>query len=412
MIFNSQVSADIFFTIIIPTRERVDTLAHSVASALSQDYDNFQVLVSDNYSSDTTEELIKSIKDERLKYIKTQRRVSMSENWEYALSHVDSGWVVILGDDDALLPGALARVNNIVAETGVDAVRSRVCKYIWPGFAGAVYGSLSVGLGRGYEERPSREMLQLVLDGSSGYEELPMLYNGGFVSFNLIKRAKEVSGNFYQSMIPDVYSAIVFSLLTKSYIYSREPLAINGASLHSGGTAIFERNSEKRSYDPAAKFWSEGNIPFHEDLPLLENGRPVNSVKVIVYESFLQARRFFDVSGLQVSHSAQLISLLSDGNSDDVNIISWAKLFSEKHGLPLPKIKKNFFDKFHFKMGNFFKRAFGAVRIYSLRGTSTIPMRNVADAAIVAGVIREIQPSLFGVIRRHIENRIGNGKNA
>jgi len=62
-------------------------------------------------------------------------------------------------------------------------------------------------------------------------------------------------------MTPDVYSGIVFSHLTEEYLYSNEPLAINGASIHSGGTAAFEKKKIKRNYDPAEKFWKEPNIP-------------------------------------------------------------------------------------------------------------------------------------------------------
>jgi glycosyltransferase involved in cell wall biosynthesis len=276
-----------FFTIIIPTRERSDTLMYTLKNALSQDYDQFQVLVSDNASEDDTREKVSSINDSRLKYVNTGRRVSMSENWEFALNHVNMGWITVLGDDDAILPGTLGKVNNIINKTGTSAIRSNGCSYRWPGFNDSNYGSLSISLKRGYETRDSGQMLQKVLDGKIYYNELPLLYNGGFISFDLVKQAKSVTKKFFMSMTPDVYSAMVFSLLTKSYIYSHETLAINGASLHSGGTAVFETVKQKRSYDPAEKFWSEKNIPFHENLSLLKNGRPVKSIQIIIYETLL-----------------------------------------------------------------------------------------------------------------------------
>ena len=70
---------------------------------------------------------------------------------------------------------------------------------------------------------------------------LPVLYNGGFISMELIKEAKSSreDGLFFRSLSPDVYSAMVFSLHTDEYVYSDEPLAVNGASIHSGGTAKF-----------------------------------------------------------------------------------------------------------------------------------------------------------------------------
>jgi hypothetical protein len=30
----------------------------------------------------------------------------MAENWEFALSHIEDGFVTIIGDDDCLIPGS------------------------------------------------------------------------------------------------------------------------------------------------------------------------------------------------------------------------------------------------------------------------------------------------------------------
>jgi glycosyltransferase involved in cell wall biosynthesis len=169
---------------------------YTLKNALSQDYDQFQVLVSDNASGDDTREKVGSINDSRLKYVNTVRRVSMSKNWEFALSHVDMGWITVLGDDDAILPGTLGKVNNIINKTGTSAIRSNGCSYRWPGFNDSNYGSLSISLKRGYETRDSGQMLQKVLDGKIHYNELPMLYNGGFISFDLVKKAKSVTKKF------------------------------------------------------------------------------------------------------------------------------------------------------------------------------------------------------------------------
>ena len=150
MKINTKAASEVFFTIVIPTRERKDTLVHALATALSQDYQNYEVLVSDNASLDGTQEMVSDLKAERLRYINTGRRVSMSENWEFALSHVKPGWVTFLGDDDAILPGALKIVNEIIAKTGAQAVRSNGCNYGWPGISNPKYGSLLLRLSTGY----------------------------------------------------------------------------------------------------------------------------------------------------------------------------------------------------------------------------------------------------------------------
>jgi len=393
-----------FFTVIIPTRDRSDTLIHTLKTALSQDYDQFQVLVADNASDDDTYDKVTSINDPRLKYINTTQRVSMSENWEFALSHVDRGWVTIIGDDDALLPGALSMVHEIIEKTGTSAIRSNGCSYRWPGFDNSSYGWLSISLKKGYEIRESGQILQQVLDGARYYHELPMLYNGGFISVDLIKQAKSLTERFFMSMTPDVYSAIVFSLLTDSFVYSHEPLAINGASLHSGGTAGFERVKQKRSYDPAEKFWSEKNIPFHEELPVLENGRPVRSIQVLVYEAYLQAKKFHSYKKILTNHATQLKLACRQSGPDHAEIVEWARLFAQKHSLDLPR--RATYPSTLSGLDGIFNGLKKLPHTCSIRGDFLNPLSNVADASLVAGSLRKNHPSIFKMMMNSIRNWI------
>ena len=83
------------FTILIPTRERADTLYHTIRACLNQTYSNYEVIVSDNYSQDNTYDVVHSFSDSRLKYINTGKRMSMSENFDFALSYVSDGYVML-----------------------------------------------------------------------------------------------------------------------------------------------------------------------------------------------------------------------------------------------------------------------------------------------------------------------------
>ncbi|RYZ29021.1 MAG: glycosyltransferase, partial [Sphingobacteriales bacterium] len=76
------------YTVVVPTRERADTLLHTLRTCVTQNYDNLTILVSDNCSQDTTEEVVRSFNDPRIQYVNTGKRLSMSHNWEFALSQV------------------------------------------------------------------------------------------------------------------------------------------------------------------------------------------------------------------------------------------------------------------------------------------------------------------------------------
>ncbi|NIP24144.1 glycosyltransferase, partial [candidate division KSB1 bacterium] len=58
-------------TIGIPTYNRADAnLATVIDAALGQTYDNIEVLIADNASTDATSEIIESIDDSRLTYVR------------------------------------------------------------------------------------------------------------------------------------------------------------------------------------------------------------------------------------------------------------------------------------------------------------------------------------------------------
>jgi glycosyltransferase involved in cell wall biosynthesis len=396
----------VFFTIIVPTRERSDTLRHTLTTVLSQDYKNFEVLVSDNASQDDTRKVVLGLQDTRLRYINTEARVSMSENWEFALNHVENGWITVLGDDDALLPGALRQINKIINETGTEAIRSNGCSYTWPGLTGGVYGRLNLNLKTGYVFRDSHRALQEVMNGRRSYNELPMLYNGGFMSMDLVKQAKEVTHDFFLSMTPDVYSGVVFGFLTKKYVYSYEPLAINGASLHSGGTAVFEKNKAARTYDPADKFHSENNIPFHDDIPLEKSGRPVRSITILVYEAFLQAEKFHWLKNIQTTPAKQLNIALKSGGPDDDEICEWAVLFAEKHNIRYRKLKSRRVNGVIKKVKTFPARVKNVWQTYTVEGGERLALDNVYEASIVAGTLKVISPgrlrNMFNRLRKWV----------
>ena len=397
----------IFFTVVIPTRERSDTLVSTIRSIQSQDYPEFQILVSDNASVDDTKQKVEHLNDERIRYINTGKRVSMSDNWEFALGHVEDGWVTVLGDDDALLPGSLASARKIIEATGVKAIRSNGCSFSWPCLQGAQHGVLTVSIKRGYETRNSEQMLAEVLGGKLSYNELPMLYNGGFVSMDIIRAAKATTGRLFLSMTPDVYTAVLFSFLTDQYVYSHEPLAINGASAHSGGTAGFEKSKRSRSYDPAQKFWSEPNIPFHSDLPLMSSGRPVRSIPAIVYESYLQAAPFHSLKSVRTTRKEQLELILSKSGPDPQEIAQWAEAFCSMHGLELRQARARAHDAIVKNARGVFSRLGSAVSSFRVEGSDNIRLKYVSEAAVVAGVVKDLRPSALKCLLPRLKRQLG-----
>jgi glycosyltransferase involved in cell wall biosynthesis len=234
------------FTVVIPTRERCDTLEHTLRTCVMQDYDNLEIIVSDNFSQDDTRQVVNSFKDNRIRYINTGKRLSMSHNWEFALSHVQGDYVTFVGDDDGLLPGALASLAEIIHMTGAKAITWKWASYFWPScILEASRGLLIIPLSGQLEKRSTAKTLAEVLDFKCGYEHLPFLYKG-IVSVECIDTVKKKSGGtFFHSMNPDMYSAIALASAMDEYYYSSYPYSLNGTSGHSNGASQFHGHLSK-----------------------------------------------------------------------------------------------------------------------------------------------------------------------
>ncbi|NUM36864.1 MAG: glycosyltransferase family 2 protein [Candidatus Brocadiae bacterium] len=270
------------FTVVIPTRERFDTLEHSLRTCVAQNYENLEILVSDNFSQDRTREIVESYKDKRIRYINTGKRLGMTENYEFSLSHVKpEGYILYIGDDDGLLPDAIQGINTVVRETGTQVLRWDVAVYDWPTIATKKENWLYINsLDSEITKQDSASIIQNLLSFKSAYQSLPLMYMYSAVHYDIIKKIKDLSGKFYHSMTPDVYSGFAIAGLVGSFINSKRPYVIAGSSHHSTGASAACVTSDQ----VVQKFYQENSLPYH---PSLFFSRSLQSC---IIEAFFQAK--------------------------------------------------------------------------------------------------------------------------
>ena len=96
-------------TVILPTRNRPEYLAESLASVLAQEVEGMVVEVHDNASGPATSDVIRSSSDERVSHIRHEENVGLFRNWLWALDGVETPYVALLQDDDLWRPTFLRR---------------------------------------------------------------------------------------------------------------------------------------------------------------------------------------------------------------------------------------------------------------------------------------------------------------
>lgn len=95
--------------IYVLSRDRVIYLDQTLKSIVNQEYENFEVVVSDNSEQDQVQEMVRR-KYPQVTYIRRIPAVSASRHFSMVLSECNKEYTVLFHDDDALMPGYLARL--------------------------------------------------------------------------------------------------------------------------------------------------------------------------------------------------------------------------------------------------------------------------------------------------------------
>lgn len=103
-------------SVCIPTRNRAHWLADAIGSVLAQRFNDLEVVVSDNASDDRTQEVLASFDDPRVVHSRTDRMLSITENWNRAFAMARGRYLTLLPDDDMMLPDNLSEKVGILDE--------------------------------------------------------------------------------------------------------------------------------------------------------------------------------------------------------------------------------------------------------------------------------------------------------
>lgn len=95
-------------TVGIPTYNRSALLSESIRSVLAQSYQDFYLIVSDNASTDDTEDVVRSFRDERIHYSRSDTNVGLTPNFNRVIELAQTPYVAVLSDDDLLYRDYLA----------------------------------------------------------------------------------------------------------------------------------------------------------------------------------------------------------------------------------------------------------------------------------------------------------------
>lgn len=116
-----------FFSVVIITYNRCEFLKANLSILLLQTFRDYEVIISDNASTDATPDVVSSFKDKRIKYLRNKQNIGFPKNIRQAMLKASGKYIFALGDDDFILYNdTLSKLKEILDEKSYGLVRLNI----------------------------------------------------------------------------------------------------------------------------------------------------------------------------------------------------------------------------------------------------------------------------------------------
>lgn len=248
------------FSIVIPTRDRPDTLEHCLRTCLTSYPFDVEVVVFDNSHFQGTKSVVQKLGcvhgNTEIVYVESGVDLAMSKSWEAAVDSARGDYVTVIGDDDGLIPGGLLLAEDVLRRYPLDLARFAQASYGWPGNPVEEWRDrIGLPLNQCLKVLSGNWMVEQVAGFQYPYRYLPMIYNS-LVHRDFLGRIRDISGELFSATSPDVESGFLFAGCSGKYLNCSVPVTIAGGSHRSNGISELV---EKRRFANAELFGSSGD---------------------------------------------------------------------------------------------------------------------------------------------------------
>lgn len=260
------------YSIVLPVRNNSNTLPYTLKTCLEQQFEDYEIVVSDNSDPGNNEikKLLEQFDSEKIHYVRTPRVLPLTKSFEFAYLQAQGDFVLPLGADDALLYGAIKELDAVKKE-----LESREqfgfltwdrLHYVWNDFKASGQSGQFI-IPRNYrrtsdiesivEERDTQAYLKLLLTQPTYIYGMPLLYiNSGFKREYLLT-VLEKTNAILDGVSQDIYTGVVNLALNDKYFHIKEPFtiaAIGGSSV--GGNSMIGATKEEIRADRIGEYLS------------------------------------------------------------------------------------------------------------------------------------------------------------
>lgn len=240
-----------FFSVVIPTFNRSELFPFAVQSILNQTFQDYEIIVSDNFSTDQTPEVARQFTDPRVSYVRTPRHYTIADSWEFARSCAKGKLIIMLSDDDALVGPALEHFHQQAERHGADFLFSRLAEYQDQTFPGPERNSVACPHFSGVSRRVTVEEFVGPL---CAFQPKFHLHPSAFVfSRAVADMVARRTGRFFWTNGVEYSAWLITALFAKGIVYVDLPLAICGHTTKSWTSNIALYNPGKTQIEKLLK---------------------------------------------------------------------------------------------------------------------------------------------------------------
>lgn len=105
-------------SVIMPSWNTSNFIAESIQSVIDQTYENWELIIVDDCSTDNTDDVVAKFTDKRIRYFKNEKNSGAALSRNRALREARGEWIAFLDSDDLWNPDKLEHQINFMNEHG------------------------------------------------------------------------------------------------------------------------------------------------------------------------------------------------------------------------------------------------------------------------------------------------------
>jgi glycosyltransferase involved in cell wall biosynthesis len=255
------------FSVLLPTRNGAPYLRDTMASVLDQPYEDMELVVSDNASDPETQAIIASFSgDTRLVAIRQETMIPVTDNWNRALEASHGDYLVLIGDDDCLMPGFFETLDAAITRHGSpDCITYNGFSFVFPSSVGGSHEAYFTprhfrfgGEFKSGSELSKGARQALVTDMFAFRVRFPLN-----MQLTLFSRqvAGKIRGGTFRAPFPDHYALVSLLLVAERFVYLDERLVVVGVSPKSFGHYYYSGQSDEGASYLGLHVLEDGRLP-------------------------------------------------------------------------------------------------------------------------------------------------------